>query len=309
MKQLIRVIVIVISILIGVILGNFILPNQTSSLLPWNIEKQKRYISSLIEQGLYKQAAVEYEKLSYSNLPDNEKSNLLYLSGNIYVEQLNDYESALTTYLKSKIVSSNTKLLNDINTKIIECLEKLGRSYDAAKLMDQTVTLNKRAAKKGATVIAKIGNREITQQELEERIRSLAPDKQSEFMAKDKQSEFLKQYIAEELLYQSGKRKGYDRDQDLVKQMDFWRKQIIIQRVLNDELGNKTVPTEKEVDLYYKAHKDEFKDKDNKTKPFSDVKDEITAKIREEKVKAEQQLLFNRLIQAEKVEIYDTKIK
>ena len=285
--------------------GYIIVSNNKSSNL---LTIKKRYISKLIETGLYKQAVEEYKTLADSGKAGrNETANIYYLAANIQADNLADNESALALYLHAKVYAHDVKLTSDIDYKIVGCMEKLGKSYDAARFLEQNVTLNTRTQKPSSAVIAKVGKRTITKTDLDEYIRLLPPQLQQQAgrYSKDKLTELLKQLIAEDLLLSSGKRKGYDRDTDLNKQLEYWKRQVILQRVLSDEIGDKGKPTEKEIELYYQAHKNELKNKDNKIQSFEESRAGIISKLTEEKYRVLQQELFNRLIQAEKVEIYE----
>jgi tetratricopeptide (TPR) repeat protein len=164
----------------------FLIPGKSGKSLPWSKDRQKKYASTLIDRGLYLQAVGEYQKLLDSgNLSDHESANLSYLIGDVYMKNLRDYENALAAYLKVKIYEKNTKLEQELNQRIIECLERTGRSFEAQKEMDKLTLLKKPKEISGGTVVAKLGSREITMKELEEQIRNLPPYMQEMYKSKD----------------------------------------------------------------------------------------------------------------------------
>ncbi len=55
------------------------------------------------------------------------------------------------------------------------------------------------------------------------------------------------------------------------------------------------------MELYYKANKNEFKNKNNTIKLFSEVKEEIINKLYEQKVKRAYQQLFDKMAEAQQV--------
>jgi len=283
--------------------------------LPMSIEKQKQYVNSLLNKGLYRQASEVYEKLvDAPGLTAKQRANLAYLAGNIYMENSRDYESALADYLKVKVLAPDSELDNEVNQRSVECLERLGRSLDAQQEMEQYTSLDKGKAEppKGSTVVAKIGNRSITMDELQRKIKELPPYYQELFKTREKQLDFLQQYIATELSYEKAKRKGYENDKDIVAQAFEAKKALMMQKLVKEEVEDNINITDKEMELYYEAHKKDFiekKDKQEKQKTFDEARDNIINLLKGEKEKELYKSLILKLFQTENVKIYDDLFK
>ena len=95
----------------------------------------------------------------------------------------------------------------------------------------------------------------------------------------EQKKELLRQYIARELLYDSAKRMGLDRDQEVIEGIFQAKKALMTEKLLEQEI-------EKEVDLdnytnadvetYFKANQEKYAEKDEsgnvkRLKPFSEV--------------------------------------
>ena len=73
---------------------------------------------------------------------------------------------------------------------------------------------------------------------------------------------FLEQYVAEELIHQKAKRLELDKDPSVRKQAERAMRQIMIQKVLEDEIKTKVKISEDEMNLYYRAHADRYGEKE-----------------------------------------------
>jgi hypothetical protein len=270
----------------------------------------EKYISELVDKGLKVDAAREYKALADSiKFSASKRGNLYYLAANMYREAA-DYQSALPLYIKAKVY--NPSVAQDIDMRIVECLEYLGKQYDAVKTMYEATALTSsgRGKKFKGRVVARIGRREIYAEELEERIRMLPPEMQKDYGRKDKKIEFLKQYVAEELLLDSAYRRGLDKQAWFTQQVDEFKRQVLLNRMLEEEILSKVKVTSQELKLYYEAHKEEFKSPDGKrTLPFDEVKGKIESILRKEKIEELQKEYFAKLLAAEKVELYEDAIE
>jgi len=70
--------------------------------------------------------------------------------------------------------------------------------------------------------------------------------------------EFLDELIVDRLIYHEGLKKKLDRDEDVRKLIEEAKRKIIMARLLKDEVEDKTVVTNKEIDDYYVVNKGKF---------------------------------------------------
>ena len=105
-------------------------------------------------------------------------------------------------------------------------------------------------------VVAKVGNYEITVKGFNERISNL-PEKYRE-VVKRRKNEYLEDLIKDTLLYQEAVRKDLDREEDVRNLIEEAKKKIIIARLLQDEVDNKVVITDEDIELFYTANKGKY---------------------------------------------------
>ncbi len=279
--------------------------------------KIRGYASALYNRELYQQAVVQYNfYLDNYTLDDSEAAQINYSIGNIYFERVHDYEGALTYFLKIKHLYPESELLDEVNKKMVECLERLQRSADAQQVLEEATLLDpsQAQASRSGEVIAKIGKRRITSGDLDHEISLLRPHLQAQLNSKDKKVEFLKKFIANELLYNTARRKGLEKDKEVVEATFRAKKVFMVDKLLAEEISKEVDINESDVELYYKANREQYGEKDGngkvvRAKPFDEVRGQVMQDlIREEQKKAYDRLV-QRMMRAEAVNIYDDKVK
>jgi len=124
--------------------------------------------------------------------------------------------------------------------------------------MEQATSLKGGKPQGKGPVVARIGKREITLGELNDQIEKLPPYMRSTFQGRDKKVDFLKQYIATELMYTTAKRKGYDRDKDIIEGAFQAKKNLMVQKLIQDEVKDAVHIGDSDLKLYYQAHRDKY---------------------------------------------------
>ncbi|MFH0792930.1 MAG: hypothetical protein V2A74_02735, partial [bacterium] len=228
------------------------------------LEERLEIASRLRSQGLPEQALDEFETaLENPTTPRPKKANIARLMGDIYFEDQKNHEMALSAYIKANYYGPDDSAKQHITERIVECQERLGRSLDAQHTLTQATYLagdKPQAAEKG-TVVARIGEREVTEAELESQLQQLPPQAQQIYSAPEQKLEFLKSYLGQELLYDAAQRKGLQKDPEFLKQMEDVRKAVLARQALDEEVKGKVTLSDQEVALYYEAHKDSYKDR------------------------------------------------
>jgi tetratricopeptide (TPR) repeat protein len=270
-----------------------------------DVSHQQDLASDLLDSKLYLQAIAEYDCLLNSGALNKKKqANINYIVGNIYLNELNDYQNAAARFVTAKFIDPEGELKDKINQSLVICYERMGRSLEAQKELDRSTNLNQTTPeKKGGVVVARIGNREITMTELEDEIEKLPPSAQTQFKDKAGKLKFLQGYIGSELMYHTALRRGLDKDKEVQDGMMQVRKQLMINKLLSQEIPQDVPISENDVKLYYDAHKDEFKDK----KP-EEVRSQIETELKKMKQQEAYGQLVSKMMEAEKVKIYDDQL-
>jgi tetratricopeptide (TPR) repeat protein len=270
-----------------------------------DVSHQQDLASDLLDSKLYLQAIAEYDCLLNSGALNKKKqANINYIVGNIYLNELNDYQNAAARFVTAKFIDPEGELKDKINQNLVICYERMGRSLEAQKELDRSTNLNQTTPeKKGGVVVARIGDREITMTELEDEIEKLPPSAQTQFKDKAGKLKFLQGYIGSELMYHTALRRGLDKDKDVEDGMMQVRKQLMINKLLSQEIPQDVPVSENDVKLYYDAHKDEFKGK----KP-EEVRSQIETELKKMKQQEAYGQLVSKMMEAEKVKIYDDQL-
>ncbi|MBN1154818.1 hypothetical protein JXB12_07845 [candidate division KSB1 bacterium] len=288
---------------------------ESKNMLPK--DKARDFANVLYNRQLFQQSIDQY--VSYLNNYDidlTEQANINYTVAEIYFERLRDYENALTYYLKIKYLYPESRLVEDVNKKIVACLERLERSEDALQVLEEATSLepDKVVRKRPGAVVARIGKREITQGDIDFELNQLPPYIRSQFNTKDSKLQFLQNYILTELLYDKAKREELDKNPEIVEAAFQAKKEIMVRKLLEREVANKVNIDMVDVQNYYEANSENYAEKDNagnvtRRKSFDEVKEQVAQDLALEK---QQEILNNmtvQLMRAESAEIYSDKLQ
>jgi tetratricopeptide (TPR) repeat protein len=267
-----------------------------------DVSQQQDFASELVDNKLYSQAIVEYDKLLDSGeLEAKKQANINYIVGNIYLNHLRDYENAAARFVKARFLDPDSELKDKINKNLVICFERMGRSLEAQKQLERSTELGQTKSRtEGGVVVARIGEREISMIDLENEIEKLPPSVQTQFRDRKSKLEFLQQYVGAELLYDTALRRGFDKDKDVTEGAFQMKKQLMINKLLTEEIPQDIQISEREMKLYYDAHKEDFKDKE-----LNEVKSQIELELKRDKQQEAYSKLVQKMMEAEKVKIYD----
>ncbi len=280
-------------------------------------EQWRAYANDLYNRQLFAQAVEAYkEYLRAYPVSPQEQASITYTIAEIYFDRMHDYENALAEYIKIKRLYPESGLMNDVNKRIVECLERLERSADARQALLESTSLDTSQIprKRPGIVIARIGNREITQGDLDFELNRLPPTLKESIRTREDKLNFLREYIATEILYRDAKRQGLDRDKDVVEGAFRAKKQLMVQKLIEREIADKVQPTPDELRLYYQANKEKYAEKDEKgnvvrQRPFEEVQQQVAQDYAQEKFLQLYRQLIDRLMRAEGVEIYEGRVQ
>lgn len=116
--------------------------------------------------------------------------------------------------------------------------------------------LNKTPAVSKKDVVATVGKEVITLTDVDKRISRLPAYYQN--MVKDRKKQLVEDMALEILLYNEARKRALQNDKEVKEMLLEAQKRILIAKLINNEVENKTTVSEKEVEEYYNTHKDEF---------------------------------------------------
>jgi tetratricopeptide (TPR) repeat protein len=280
-------------------------------------DKKINLAHTFLNNELFEAAIQEYEEyLAEYSISNTKRANIYYQIANIYFERLNDYNKALENYLRIKYLFPESELQSEIGKRIVNCLERLERSQDAQRILEKETALkpDQVAESKPGEVLAIVGDKKITQGDLDFEIGQMPTYLKSQFSTREQKLAFLRQYIAESLLYDSAKRKNLDQDKDVIEGTFRTKKQLMAQKILQEEIQKMVDIQQTDIELYYKANKEKYVEKNEegkvtRQKSFQESTQEVAQDLILERQQEAYQKLIERLMKAEKVTIYESRLK
>jgi len=227
----------------------------------WNARKQLEFAETLANKGLKKEALVAFDDyLKNAKISAIEAAKLLYKMGNMHMDLL-DYEKALYYFYKAETADPNAGFKSQLDEKLAECLKNLNvdanSSNDLIKETDSGDGINQES--KGA-VIAKVGNTEITEGEIDEAIKEIPDWAKENFNQGEGKVEFIRQYVTTQALYEKAKKTGLEQDAQVRRNIKDVTKKLLVQRLLEKELKEKIDISPSEIEAYYQENKGKYKE-------------------------------------------------
>ena len=292
MKNNFKIIITIMILLIAV--GLYFAKNITSftnsrQKSTWTDKLQLEYANTLLAKGLNADAAQAYEVyIEKASLDSKELASACYKLGNIYLD-LKEYEKALSGFYKSELLDPEADYKQDMNQKIVSALENLGLSRQAQYELESRTSI-KPAGKKDEEIAVRIGKRAITNEEIEMAINRLPEQARKGLNSNDAKLRFVREYVATEVLYEKAKKLGLDKNINIRAAVEDFKKQLVLQELLRDEIKKELKVSPEDVSLYYKANKDRYSVPERAKVSFLELdglakSDEAAAKLRQGKGK------------------------
>jgi len=268
-----------------------------------NVEATGRVVTELIDKKLYMPAAGTYEKaLALGRLSAKDEARLHYLAGDLYLTYIGDYDAALAHLVASRALEAHPDYEKLRGEKIVFALERSGRSEAAKKEGGETSA--GKAAQDTGMVVAIVGDKKITLSELKKEFANTPPEVQATYTGLEGIKGFLEQYVGVELLYQSALRRGFDKEPNFPEVLQRARKEVLVQRVLDEDIGRNIAITTAEVNRFYNENKMMFGGR-----PFEQVAQQAAFLLRQKKEQEGYRQLVAKLGQAEKVQVFADRLK
>jgi peptidyl-prolyl cis-trans isomerase C len=99
-------------------------------------------------------------------------------------------------------------------------------------------------------VIATYAGKQFTTEDFRREVERLPPRSRAQLTTPERKRQFVDNFILNELLSEQGRAKGYDRDPEIVRQIDDLRQRLVVQRVMRD-YQEAPILTDEEIKAYY----------------------------------------------------------
>jgi len=216
--------------------------------------------NKLKSEKMFTEAIKAYKNyLRGSDLDLITRANINYIIGDLYFET-HDYEKAIAAYYTADLLGAPKQIQNDLNIKIVNCLERLGRDFSAEYALKSRTSFgdDKIVKSKEGKVVAKYGNETVTLRDLDEQLEKLDETTRQNFKSPQKKFEFLQQFLATKLLARKARKMGYDRDADINEKLEMLKDQLMIEKMAQSEISKKVKPSAEDIQLYYEANKEKY---------------------------------------------------
>jgi peptidyl-prolyl cis-trans isomerase C len=109
-------------------------------------------------------------------------------------------------------------------------------------------------------VIATVDSTAITAKDVQEEMKGLPEMAKEFFKGPEGAARFVDELTKREMLYLEAKKRGIDKDKDVEKRIEDFKKMTMIQKMVEKEIEEKTKqqPSEQEMKEFYEKNKDEF---------------------------------------------------
>lgn len=238
----------------------------------WTDKLQLEYANALLAKGLNANSAQAFEAYIEKSCADKKDlASICYKLGNIYMD-LKEYEKALANFYKSELLNPDSDYKQDVNQKIVSALESLGLSQQAQYELESRTSI-KPTVQKNEKIAVRIGKREITNEEIDMVINRLPEQIKRGLNTNDARLRFVREYVATEVLYEKGKKLGLDKNINTRAAVEDFKKQLVLQELLQDEIRKELKVTPEDIALYYKANKDNYSTPERAKVSFLELND------------------------------------
>ena len=241
-------------------------------------ERLKQLALKLEKQGLNEGAAAAWRDYLAAPVDAAEAARIWYRIGTLR-EEAGAHAAALDAYYRSESFARLDELAPEIGRRTAECLEALGKfaalRYELAERVGVQVGTNT----VGEDVVAEIGLRKITTAELDRWIEARVDGQLAQVAAhlpererKQRKEEWLKQFaasaqrlqlvgqlIGEEVLYRYARELNLADDPQVRVLLREQERALLAGRVIERELSQGIKITPSDVNTWYEAHKDEYR--------------------------------------------------
>jgi tetratricopeptide (TPR) repeat protein len=261
----------------------------------------------LADNNLFKASIDEYKKiLAHQGIDPVTCGNINYLIGEIYFENVGDYENAAAYFIRARSINPKGSYYDEAGRNLIASLEKMGRMIDAKRELDRTVNIAKdKFTIKGDTILAKIGSDAIYQSDLNRAIQSLPPEIQKNYMDKKGKIEMLNQLVSLELMSKAAMREGFDREAEFAVKQKQIEKELLAQMFLTRRMMPQINIDTADVRNYYFANKREkYGDKS-----YNEIKTTVMMDYQQEKAQKAFGEYISRLAAMENMQVFEENIR
>ncbi|MEE2743493.1 MAG: peptidylprolyl isomerase [Bdellovibrionota bacterium] len=245
---------------IGILLGYLIFEKGDEKPKQFGADFFRDVAGKLHAAGLTGQAAKQYELyLEKGKVDSSVRAKVSYSLGELY-EHEGHLEKAVSWFYKVELLDPKSSYVTEANKKIVALLEKLKKFRAAQSFMSEKTSLDDKPVK-GASIIARVGEQNIYDYQVNEYIDSLPANLKEKVKNPSVKKDILQKYVVDQLLWKKSKRLGLEKDPAFIKKLEQVTKQLLVDKLIKNEIESKISIQEDDLKNYFKANKDKFERK------------------------------------------------
>jgi len=263
-------------------------------------ERHREVAAKLQAAGALDEAAELYEAyLQAAGAPSDQRARIAYSLGTNYL-QSGQYDKALRWFYETETLGAGD-LADELSSRIVHCLERLGRHHAAQAAMENRVRLDPDGVERPEDdpVVARIGQTQIHRSEVMRALDSLPDEIASRFTTPEGQRELLRKYVADELLWRQAVKLEYDRDPEVEKRQTELLKQLAVTRFVEKEVLDQIQLDEADLQNYFEANRDRYQQSQDGKEAQEVSFDQVRQRVEQDYQMIKMQSAYNELIDTE----------
>lgn len=223
-------------------------------------DNEREFAAYLAERQQPMDAVAAYQSyLDKTALSPDERAKVCYTMGKLTADA-EQYDAALKYLYQAEFLAPESELKEDIDKKVVLCLDKLGRRADLRSELRKRTSLKRSAAdiEPGETVLAEFAGEVITDRDLTSEIEKLPAYMRDSIAGPEKRAEFLKNLVAQRLLLDKAQRLELDKNPEVQEELGKQLDAMIVQKLIRDEVKPRISVTDEDVERFYKATPERF---------------------------------------------------
>jgi len=267
----------------------------------WSREQYRQAATALFQQQLYQASIAMYDAyLKSPVITEDDAPKVLYQAGVIYQENLRDCQGALERFTVLKALYPAETFGGQVGKRMVNCLETVGRSNDAAHALSGLTALNPTdsagASSFPGAEVAELDGRKITLGEVASAFGQLPEDKKARYDA-------VRSYVAQILVAEAARRKGLADKAEVKKRLAQIEDQILSGEMLREEVQI-PAPTANDLKYFYEGNKSRYQAGADSGKGFEDIRARIAMDWQREKAAESTQAYVEKLLRAADVKFF-----
>ena len=247
--------VLVVLLLVGTMLW-LVFGQASSGRDAGTAERHREVAAKLQAAGALDEAAELYASyLENGAVAVEKRARIAYSLGTNYM-QSGQFDKALRWFYETESLGAG-ELADELSSRIVHCLERLGRHHAAQAAMESRVQLEADPVRRSDEdpVVARIGQTEIRRSQVDRALDALPPEIASRFSTPEGREELLRKYVADELLWQKAVKLEYDRDPEVQQRQTEVLKQLAVTRFVEKEVLEQITVDQSDLRNYFEANR------------------------------------------------------